>query len=152
MCLHILLSYDLSTAKLSGIKTALNHQDTGEAGEGQYEQRPVKVPARIYTSTANLNLYSLPFMDFCCKCTVFVWRCEALSETSMTQSSSNQAGVCSHFPLSFVFVCVNTAVCTCDIVLAGIETRPWSCHRNQKLWISAAAMRPVVGKAQEKTR
>lgn len=65
MCLHIFLSSDLSTAKLFGIKAALNHQNTGEASEGQC---PVEVLARTHTSKANLNSYSLPFMDFCCKC------------------------------------------------------------------------------------
>lgn len=64
--------------------------------------------------------------------------------------SSGPSGLCCHS--SLLFLCVSIAVCTCGIVLAGTETRPWSCHRNQKLWISAAAMKPVMGKAQEKTR
>lgn len=101
MCLHILLSSDLSTVNLSDIKTALNHQDTGEAGEGPYGWGP----AGMYTSTANLNLHFLPFVDFCRKSTVFSWRSEAQSETCMTRRCSNQAGVCSHFPLFCVCVC-----------------------------------------------
>lgn len=148
MCLHIFLSSDLSTAKLSGIKAALNHQNTGGASEGQC---PVEVLARTHTSKANLNSYSLPFMDFCCKCICLKKRGTKsnLYDPELQQSGWSMQPFSSLFCVS---VCVSIAVCTCGIVLAGIETRPWSCHRNQKLWISAAAPRPVVGEAQEKTR
>lgn len=47
-----------------------------------------------------------------------------------------------------LYLCARATVCicTCGIVLGGTGTHPWSCHRSQRLWISAAAMKPARDK------
>lgn len=51
------------------------------------------------------------------------------------------------YSFSILFAC--SSVFTCGIVLEETGTHPWSCHRNQRSWISAAAMRPA--KTERKT-
>lgn len=51
------------------------------------------------------------------------------------------------YSFSILFAC--SSVFTCGIVLEETETHPWSCRRNQRSWISAAAMRPATNRERK---